>query len=389
MNLDLLSIFGAGLLTLLTPCILPMIPVYLALLLGAGLDKAREPRARFRLVGASALFVAGFSTVFTLLGLGASSVGATLQQHRSLMLLVGGALIVLFGLKYLGVLRLPWLDRTAQLGTLRTGSKGLDAFVFGLVFALGWTPCVGPILGSVLTYTAATTSSMAIGALYLLAYSLGVGLPLLALSVLADRLVPQLRKLHRHLRTFEKVTGGLMVAVGLLLVIPNIADRIRASVEAVDASHGVANQNEPIEPALGVPSPRPRLVEFHAKRCPVCERMAPKMEQLRDDCGKRGVDILTIDVSDPRNAHLVAQFGIQAVPTIKLFDTTGRETAQLFGERSVEELRAAAAGLTDTTCAGVKGIKDFRHLKANPACDTAPSDVGEEWALEVTQCAVQ
>ena len=151
MGVDLAAVFGIGVLTLATPCVLPLIPIYLGMLLGSSVEAAREPGGRARLVTATAAFGA---LVFTLLGLGASAVGSFLQEHRAWLTILGGGLIILFGLKFLRVLRLPWLDRQMQLPELKTGRRLLDAALFGVVFALGWTPCVGPILGSVLTYTA-------------------------------------------------------------------------------------------------------------------------------------------------------------------------------------------------------------------------------------------
>ena len=369
MEYGLLSIFAAGLLTLVTPCILPMLPVYLSLLLGESLDTAKSTGGRFRLLLSSSLFVAGFSTVFTTLGLGASSLGTVLQDHRDLMLIVGGVLIAFFGLKYLGIVRINFLERTVQMKEMKTGSRALNAFLFGVVFALGWTPCVGPILGSVLTYTAATTNSAWSGAGYLLVYSLGVGVPLLVISLLADRLVPQLRKLNRHLPKFEKATGVVMLAVGLFLIVPGVMQRV-AHDPGEESLVTMADDEVRVEPALGTPSDKPRLVEFYAEDCPVCERMKPRFDQLKNDCVRRGVEILTIDISDPRNAHLAKQFGIRAVPTIRMFGSDGVEKGQIYGERELADLRAAAAGLMDAVCMGEEGKTEFED-DGQPSCDTS------------------
>lgn len=384
MEHSLLSIFGAGLLTLVTPCILPMLPVYLSLLLGASLDSAKAPDARFRLLGSATLFVAGFSLVFTLLGLGASSLGSMLRDHRDVMLIVGGLLIAFFGLKYLGVVRISFLERTFQVKELKTGSRALDAFLFGVVFALGWTPCVGPILGSVLTYTAATTQSALAGAGHLFVYSMGVGLPLLVISLLADRLVPQLRKLNRHLPKFEKGTGVVMLAVGLALAVPPILQRT-AHDSSAETLITMADDGVRVEPALGAPTDKPRLVEFYDEDCPVCERMKPRFEQLKQDCVRRGVEILTINLSDPRNAHLAKQFGIRAVPTVKMFGSDGAERGQIYGERELAELRAAAAALMDAVCEGEKGRTEFEE--GQPSCDRAA--LADQVDPNVSSTAVQ
>jgi cytochrome c-type biogenesis protein len=385
MEHSILSIFGAGLLTLVTPCILPMLPVYLSLLLGASLDSAKAPSARFRLLGSATLFVAGFSLVFTFLGLGASSIGSVLRHHRDVLLIAGGVIIVLFGLKYLGLLRIGFLERTFQVKQFKTGSRAFDAFLFGVVFSLGWTPSVGPILGSVLTYTAATTDSALAGGGYLFVYSMGVGLPLLVVSVLADRLVPLLRKLNRHLPKIEKATGVVMVAVGLALAIPAVIAAAREP-SASSSLVVIADDDITVGPALGSPTPKPRLVEFYDENCPVCERMKPRVDQLKQDCVRRGVEILTVNLSDPRNAHLGRQLGIHAVPTFKLYGSDGVEKGQIYGERELADLRAAAAALMDAVCAGEQGRTEFED--GQPSCERASltdSDGNSAAAVECSQ----
>ena len=369
MQLGLLSVFGAGLLTLATPCILPMLPVYLTLLLGAGLDEAKTDHGHRQLVRAATAFVAGFSLVFTLLGMAASGVGSLLQEHRGTLLVAGGTVVVLFGLKYLGVIRIGLLDRTVQLERSKKATGLAGAFAFGIVFALGWTPCVGPILGTVLTYTAATTSSPLVGALYLFIYSLGVGLPLLLISYAANRFVPLLKKLNRHLPKFEKATGVAMVLVGAVLIYPAI---VRPATAAGEAGPGAVDSGgSTIAPAIGAASERPRVVEFFAEHCPVCERMKPRLAQLREDCVGHRVEILEVSVDDPRNRDLVQARGVGAVPAFEFFDADGVVTTQLYGEREITELRAAAAGLIAASCGGESAKTLFNEQV--PSCGLPPS----------------
>ena len=370
MELGVLTVFLAGLLTLATPCILPMLPIYFTLLLGEGVDAAREgedesaPRSsrRLRLVLATALFVAGLSSVFTLLGMAASSIGGLLQAHRAWLLVAGGAVIVVLGLRGVGLIRIAWLDRTLQPKALQTGSRLANAFLFGVVFSLGWTPCVGPVLGSVLTFTAATTDSPAIGALYLLVYSLGVGLPLLVVSWGAERLVPRLRKVYRYLPKLERATGGLMVVVGIAVAAPG----------AVDLWSGTANTDgaAPVALALSQPAKKPRLIEFYAQRCPVCARMKPVVEQLRLDCVGHHIEVIGVDISQPANTKLAQKYAVHAVPAFVLLDEHGQQTGQLYGARDLGELRAAAAGLIATSCAGEGAREDQTTDEDQPACST-------------------
>jgi len=362
MELGLISVLAAGVLTLLTPCVLPMLPVYLSMLLGASVESLRLSGMRWRLAASTSFFVLGFSLVFSLLGLVASTVGGALHEQREALLVAGGAVIVVFGLKHLGVLRIGFLDRVLQVRTKGQGrvTGYAGAFMFGVVFALGWTPCVGPILGTVLTYVATTTSSPALGAAYLFSYSLGVGLPLLAVSLAANRWLPQLRKLHRHLPKIERTSGAVMVAVGLALVGPRLGVLWQ---EWTPASSAQAEDTWALEPSNG----QPRLVEFFADGCPTCQRMAPVLDQLETDCIGQRVEVLRVNVSQPRYRHLARAEGIRAVPTIKLFDASGSLTRVLLGERSIPELRAAAAALVGGSCAGERA---GRRLQSDGAtCD--------------------
>ena len=358
MNVDLLTVFGIGLLTLATPCVLPLVPIYLGMLLGSSVDAAREPGARARLVTATVAFAAGFALVFTLLGLGASAVGGFLQDHRFVLTVVGGGVIVLFGLKFLGVLRLPWADRELRLPRLRTGARLLDAALFGVVFALAWTPCVGPVLGSVLTLTATRAADPLTGALYLATYSLGVALPLLVLSAFADRLLPLLSKANRRLPAIERATGALLVLLGGGLIVSSIglpggADHSDDGPLAHDgASLGV------VVPPIGAPSGRPRIVEVYEQDCSACEQARSRVEGLRSDCAGRQIDILALDASDRRNREVARQLRVSMVPTFVLLDAAGGEVGRLVGAPELDELRRAAATLLAARCAGVAADED-------------------------------
>ncbi len=384
MELGILTVFVAGLLTLATPCILPMLPIYFTLLLGEGVDAAREgadaslpqresargggrqgpapTSRRRRLVLATALFVAGLSSVFMLLGMAASSIGGLLQAHRAWLLVAGGAVILALGLRGVGLIRIAWLDRTLQPRTLKTGSRLANAFLFGVVFSLGWTPCVGPVLGSVLTFTAATTDSPATGALYLLVYSLGVGLPLLVVSWAAERFVPRLRRVYRHLPKLERATGALMVVVGIAVAAPGVTDLWSRTAQTHSPSSAPAD--------LMQPAGKPRLIEFYTQRCPVCSRMKPLVEQLRLDCVGHDIEVVAVDISQPANAHLAQQYAVHAVPAFMLLDENGEQAGQLYGAQDLGELRAAAAGLIATSCAGEGKRQDLKPHDDKPACST-------------------
>lgn len=221
-NLSLVGAFLAGLLSFVSPCVLPLTPAYIAQLTGPAVWRSQEmePRERSSMRAVTSLhavaFVAGFTTTFIALGATASVLGAFLSAHQDVLRQVGGLALIAFGLHVAGVLRLPGLDRERRF-LLRPGRSGYVAsFLVGLIFALGWTPCVGPILASILIL-AAQAHTLGAGVLLLAVYSLGLGIPFLALGVAFDRIAPTLKRLTPYMHTIEIVTGALLVLMGIVI----------------------------------------------------------------------------------------------------------------------------------------------------------------------------
>jgi cytochrome c biogenesis protein CcdA len=219
MNFTFPALFFAGALTFLSPCVLPLVPIYLAMLAGTSAVALREGSRGKGLVASTIAFSLGLAAVFVMLGLAASAVGRTLSGHRVLVFQLAGLAIFLAGLKLMGFLRVPWLDREARpwLASIRRGGGLAWPFLFGAAFALGWSPCVGPVLGSVLAF-AGTAGSPTKAALYLGTYALGLTLPLVAVSLVAPLALRLLDRAKRHLRVFELASGTLLVAMGLLMI---------------------------------------------------------------------------------------------------------------------------------------------------------------------------
>lgn len=205
--------FVAGLLSFLSPCVLPLVPSYLAYIGGS----AVASRRRGVLVGRSLVFVAGFSLVFIAMGASASALGALLRQHRPVLMAVGGVVVVLFGLIMLGVIRLPALYRDTRPQVRGDTRSPWGALLLGMAFAAGWTPCIGPILGGILTLAGAG-GTLSHGVLLLLAYALGLGVPFLLAAVALEPFLRVSRGLRRALPWIERGAGALMVVAGLLMV---------------------------------------------------------------------------------------------------------------------------------------------------------------------------
>ena len=207
--------FTAGLLSFLSPCVLPLIPSYITFITGLGLDDV--PRARRTALVHGALFVAGFSLIFIALGAGATLLGQSLLAQRGWIARVGGLVIIVFGLYLLGVLNIGFFSRERRLH-LASKPVGYAGTVFvGIAFGAGWTPCIGPILSAILVY-AASEASVKRGLLLLTAYSLGLAVPFLASALAVERFMAFFQRLRGQLVWVSRTTGVLMIAIGVLMV---------------------------------------------------------------------------------------------------------------------------------------------------------------------------
>jgi cytochrome c-type biogenesis protein len=213
----LLVALVAGLLSFLSPCVLPIVPPYLAFMAGASMDDLVAGRdADRRVLRTSVYFVLGLSTVFLLLGLAASSLGRVLLTYQYEMTLAAGVVIILFGLHFLGVFRIGLLQREARIEARVSGRSPLGAYVLGLAFAFGWTPCIGPVLGSILSL-AAQEGSVERGMLLMGFYAAGLGVPFLLTALFLRHAIGLLAGMKRHMRVIEKAMGALLLAVGLMM----------------------------------------------------------------------------------------------------------------------------------------------------------------------------
>ncbi|MEP9348024.1 cytochrome c biogenesis protein CcdA [Xanthobacter sp. KR7-225] len=216
-DVTLPAAFLAGFVSFASPCVLPLVPPYLAYLGGATLDElaGEEPVkavARRAMLGAL-LFVAGFSVVFVALGAGASAIGDLLRAHLDTLSIIAGLAIVVMGLNFLGVFRIHLLHRTAR-ANVRAPAGMWGAFVMGLAFAFGWTPCLGPVLGAILA-VAGSEATVSKGAMLLAVYSLGLGVPFLVAAMAVRPFLAGIKRMRRFLPVIEKTMGALLVLTGI------------------------------------------------------------------------------------------------------------------------------------------------------------------------------
>jgi cytochrome c-type biogenesis protein len=212
---------GAGVISFLSPCVLPLVPAYLCFIAGTSLDQvmtdgADGKKISRRVAMASIAFVLGFSTVFIAMGATASALNRLLLQHLDTIAQVAGVIIVLFGLHFMGLLRIPFLYREWRVHTEGKPTTMIGAYVVGLAFAFGWTPCVGPILATILT-VAASRESLGFGVSLLATYALGLGVPFILAAFAIKPFMGFLARFRQHVRKVEFATGGLLAVAGVLI----------------------------------------------------------------------------------------------------------------------------------------------------------------------------
>jgi len=209
----------AGVLSFLSPCVLPIVPPYLAYMGGISMNDINTDgtAARRKAMLPALFFVLGLSTVFIFLGFTASIFGQFFLQNQVLLGQIAGGVIVIFGLHFLGVFRIPLLDRDARLDAGDRGGSALGAYVLGLAFAFGWTPCIGPQLGAILSI-AATEASVERGTALLGVYAIGLGIPFLLAAAFIDKAMGVMTRLKRHMKLIERAMGVLLIAVGVALM---------------------------------------------------------------------------------------------------------------------------------------------------------------------------
>jgi cytochrome c-type biogenesis protein len=215
-----IAAFVAGLVSFLSPCVLPLVPGYVSLISGVGVEelKSQESRLFRKTMLNSVSFILGFSIVFITLGAISTEVGQLLARYKSTLAQVAGVVIILFGLHLTGILRINALYADKRLHNVKGGSTAGGAFLIGFAFAFGWTPCVGPILAVILGF-AATQDSVFKGIVLLTVYSLGLAVPFLLTAFLLERFLKFYSRFRAHMHAIEVASGALLIALGVLLVL--------------------------------------------------------------------------------------------------------------------------------------------------------------------------
>lgn len=219
-DLALPAVFLAGVISFLSPCVLPLVPAYISYIAGESVGDSAGARGiptRLSVLGLSLFFVFGFSTVFILLGASASTLGQWLLQYRYETGIVGGLIIIIFGLFMIGFIKLPHLQRDTRFQINVEGGRPLSAYLLGLAFGFGWTPCIGPVLGTVLA-ASAYSATLSKGMALLSIYALGLSLPFLAAAFFTEELATRLKSMRRFGRTLHLVAGIVLIITGITMI---------------------------------------------------------------------------------------------------------------------------------------------------------------------------
>lgn len=373
MDLTIMGIFGAGLLTFFSPCVLPMVPIIAANYLLAGND------SRFARLKSTALFSLGFLFTFTLMGLSLPFVSDFLGDAKGILLIISAAFIFLYGLKMSGMAfknaeesrLLAWMGRSAYLPNLQKRlPKSLHGLLFGATFGLAWTPCVGPILGGVLTYVATKDRSLLESVVLMVSFASGIVVPFIALAIGGDLVQGQFNKLKKYLPKIEEYTGYALMFVAFMIFTQSSFPRIFSAAEdetqiAFTTPQGKTTL-EQVAPGAN------KLLFFHTNHCPVCHQMETFMPALEKECTSANFQIVRINVELPENQAIANKFKVMAVPTMSLLSADGQELAHTVGYQSETGLRKAINLLPKMACASVLPTPENKQTSPIPegkTCD--------------------
>ena len=221
-DISFLAAFGAGVLSFISPCVLPLVPGYISFVSGVSFDQmqtadaASRAATRRQMLVTSLAFVLGFSLVFICLGASATAIGHLLRHQKTILERIAGAVIIIFGLHLAGIFRIKWLDKDTRVQTSGRPASPIGAFLVGLAFAFGWTPCIGPILGGILAI-AGSKNSVGEGVGLLAVYSAGLGIPFLVTSLAIDRFFVASKRIRKYYKPIEIASGALLVVLGVLI----------------------------------------------------------------------------------------------------------------------------------------------------------------------------
>ena len=331
--MDTWSIYFAGILSFFSPCILPIIPVYFSILVQ---DKDTTAKT---ILPHGLLFCLGFCIIFSLLGLGAGQISSLMVDHRAFLSLIAGLIVLIISLKMLDVINIPVLDRSYSfnINKIKTRFTFLNSFVFGVLFAVTWSPCIGPVMGGILTYISARTLSPFSGAIQLFLFGLGISTPLIISTIFFGKLSMFARNNKYFIIILQKALGILLVifAINLFGAVITMAERPKI----ITGSDKIVT-----------PDQLPLFISMIQTDCESCEEMKPTIKKLIDSCNGKNIEFRTIDTENPEHSYIVSRLGMMGTPTYILIDKAGKEVQRFIGYNKLKDLDEAIFKLTGKRC---------------------------------------
>ena len=211
--MEYLIVFIEGIITFISPCILPMLPIYISYFAG-DIEEGKKGKTIINAIG----FVIGFTIIFTLLGALAGTFGMFIKKYQTIFNVIGGSILIVFGLNYMGILSIGFIEKTKKIQVDIKSFKFFSTIVFGMIFAIGWTPCVGTFLGSALMI-AASSSGVLKGTIMLLIYSLGLGIPFIIAALIMDELKNSMKFIKKNYKLINRISGVFLIIVGISMIV--------------------------------------------------------------------------------------------------------------------------------------------------------------------------
>lgn len=368
-NINLLFVFLEGILSLFSPCVLPMIPIYLGILSNSSSDSLKEGQVKFinsPLFKNTVLFVLGISTTFFLLGSSASLLNHFFTSYKKIILIAGGSFIIIMGIFYMGYINIPFLQKEKRLNVELKEIKPLTAYIFGFAFSFGWTPCIGPMLSSILIMASASKSILS-GNILILIYTIGFTLPFVIIAMFYSKLYKYLDKLKLHLNLIKKIGGAILIISGLVLILGGADQTLTYLKKAITSPIVTSQNNESITKSDKIKAPDFTLTDqygkihklidykgkvvflnFWATWCPPCRGEMPHIQAIYKEYSKDDVIILgiagpnlgkegsqqdienflddngyTFPVVFDNSGAVMGMYGINAFPTTFIIDKDG------------------------------------------------------------------
>ncbi len=333
--MNILSIYLAGLLSFFSPCVLPIVPVYFY----AMMDEGIYDRKKLFLRGS--LFCIGFIVIFILMGLGAGGLSSLIREHRSLIDLIAGIIILILALDFIGVINIPFLQKnySPKYLKLKTSIPLFNAFLLGLLFAVTWSPCIGAVLGGILTYVSAVSGTAIKGAYYLFIYGIGMATPLLLASVFFERLKGFSSRNQLFVSSIKKILGIVLIifSITLFIQVLKLAD--------------IENKKE-IEHASTIlmPNKLPVFLTLTERGCESCERAQIIIDELKRSCGDKIIEFRELDIKNPNYAYVAIELSIPGTPSFIVLGKEGEELIRIHGERTIQEFNDVIKKATGKSC---------------------------------------